>query len=390
MKAGSVYLRRIRWSVNVFFFFYGFLFATWASRIPAIQQQLNLSDAKLGLVLLGMPVGSFIALPFSGLFTSKYGSKVVVTISSFIYCLLLLLIGFTHNILGLSFLLFLFGASGNVFNISINTQAISLEKMYGRSIISSFHGMWSVAGLGAAFAGTICIAHGLAVSRHFLITAFLAAVVFIAATFFLLKDTPSARPAVRFFTKPDRAIISLGIIAFCSLICQGAMFDWSGIYFKKIISANRAFTGFGYTAFMISMASVRFITDWLHNKFGFYKIMFASGFFIMSGLVLAVSLPYLVTATLGMFLVGVGVSPAVPLVFSAAGRSGTMAAPVAIAAVSSIGMIGLLIGPPVVGFISGLLSLKISFLILSVFGLCIIIVSIPGIRKSKQVLVADK
>jgi MFS family permease len=390
MKPGKVQLRRIRWSVNLFFFSFGFLFATWASRIPAIQQQLNLSDAKLGLVLLGMPVGSFIALPFSGLFASKYGSKVVLTISSFIYCLVLLLIGFTQNILGLSFLLFLFGAAGNVFNISVNTQAISLEKLYGRSIISSFHGMWSVAGLVAAFAGTIFIAHGLAVSWHFLITALLAAIAFILGALFLLRDAPSATPAVRLFTRPDRAIISLGIIAFCSFICQGAMFDWSGIYFKKIISGNGAFTGFGYTAFMVSMTSVRFITDWLHNKFGFYKIMFASGFFIMSGLALAVFFPYLITATLGMFLVGVGVSPAVPLVFSAAGRSGTMAPPVAIAAVSSIGMIGLLIGPPVVGFISALLSLKISFLILSIFGLAIIVVSIPGIRKSKQVVTGEK
>ncbi|MEO7119633.1 MAG: MFS transporter [Ginsengibacter sp.] len=383
METGKVQLRRIRWAVNVFFFFYGFLFATWASRIPAIQQQLNLSDAKLGLVLLGMPLGSFIALPFSGIFTSKHGSKVIIIISSFVYCVLLPAIGFTHNIFGLSFLLFLFGAAGNVLNIAINTQAISLEKLYGRSIISSFHGMWSVAGLVAAFAGTIFIAHGLAVSFHFLITALLAAVSFIAAAFFLLKDTPSASRPGRWFTKPDRAMISLGIIAFCSFICQGAMFDWSGIYFKKIVSGNSAFTGFGYTAFMVSMTSVRFITDWLNNKFGFYKIIFASGFFIMSGLALAVFFPYLITATLGMFLVGVGVSPAVPLVFSAAGRSGTMAPPVAIAAVSSIGMIGLLIGPPVVGFISGLFSLKISFLILSVFGLAIIVVAVSGMRKSK-------
>jgi MFS family permease len=384
MKTGKFQLRRMRWSVSLFFFFFGFLFATWASRIPAIQQQLNLSDAKLGLVLLGMPLGSFIALPFSGLFTARYGSKIVLIISSFIYCLLLLLIGFTQNIFDLSFLLFLFGAAGNVFNISVNTQAISLEKMYGRSIISSFHGMWSVAGLVAASAGTIFIAHGLAVSWHFFITALLAAFVFIPASFFLLKDSSSARPAGRIFTKPDRAIISLGIIAFCSFICQGAMFDWSGIYFKKIISGNNAFTGFGYTAFMISMTSVRFITDWLHNKFGFYKIMFASGFFIMSGLSLAVFFPYLIPATLGMFLVGMGVSPAVPLVFSAAGRSRTMAPPVAIAAVSSIGMIGLLIGPPVVGFIAGLFSLKISFLILSIFGLAIIIVAVPGTKKSKR------
>ena len=149
-------------------------------------------------------------------------------------------------------------------------------------------------------------------------------------------------------------------------------------YFKKIVTGNPALIGFGYTAFMISMTSVRFITDLMNNRIGFKKIIILCGIFVTTGLIVAIVFPYLVTATIGMFLVGVGVSPAVPLVFSAAGKSTHMPTPVAIASVSSIGMIGLLIGPPVVGFIAGLISLRISFLILSLFGVAIIATAFSG------------
>ncbi len=144
----SLKARRI--SINLFFFFYGFIFATWASRIPNIQQRLNLSDAQLGAVLLAMPVGSFISLPFSGYLASKIGSRKVIILVSFIYSGLLSGIGFSENTFLLTVCLFLFGFSGNMMNISINTQAIALEALYKKTIISSFHGMWSVAGLVAA------------------------------------------------------------------------------------------------------------------------------------------------------------------------------------------------------------------------------------------------
>lgn len=372
----SLPARRV--SISLFFFFYGFIFATWASRIPAIQQRLNLSDAQLGLVLLGMPVGSFIALPFSGIATSKYGSRIVLIISSVCYCGLLTVIGFLNNPFALAFCLFLFGAASNVLNISVNTQAIALEALFKRTIISSFHGMWSVAGLVAAGLANIFIAKNFAVSSHFSLAASIALIVFIACFPMLLNEQQTQQSRRRFFSKPTKELMALGFIAFCSFICQGAMFDWSGIYFKKIVTGNPAYIGFGYTAFMISMTSVRFITDWMNNRIGFKKIIILCGISVTTGLIVAIVFPYLVTATIGMFLVGVGVSPAVPLVFSAAGKSTHMPTPVAIASVSSIGMIGLLIGPPVVGFIAGLTSLRISFLILSLFGVAIIATAFSG------------
>jgi len=374
--------RRIR--ISLFFFFYGFIFATWASRIPNIQQALNLTETGLGAVLLAMPVGSFITLPVSGYLTSKIGSRKVVMIAAVLYSCLLTGIGFSQTTWQLTLCLFLFGSAGNLMNIAINTQAIALEALYKKTIISSFHGMWSVAGLVAASLGTYFIGKAFPVGYHFLLVAFVALISFLLCFPYLLTEALRPHQKRPFFTKPDKAFWGLGMIAFCSMICQGAMFDWSGVYFKKVVMAEPAFIGIGYTAFMISMAAIRFITDWLTHRMGFEKIIVICGFSITTGLLLAVFLPYLVPATVGLLLVGIGVSPGVPLVFSAAAKSKTLPAPVAIAAVSSIGMIGLLIGPPAIGFIAGLTSLKSSFLILSSFGIAIIITSLGLKRKPKN------
>ena len=261
-------------------------------------------------------------------------------------------------------------------NISINTQAIALETLYKKTIISSFHGMWSVAGLVAASLGTYLIGKAFPVSYHFLLVAVLSLCSFLICYSYLLHENLQRQGRRPLFTKPGKAFVGLGMIAFCSMICQGAMFDWSGVYFKKVVTAERAFIGVGYTAFMISMTAIRFITDWLTHRIGFKRIIALCGIFTTVGLLMAVLFPYLVPATIGLLFVGMGVSPAVPLVFSAAGKFKILPAPVAIAAVSSIGMIGLLIGPPIIGFIAGVTSLRISFLILSFFGIAITIAAL--------------
>lgn len=369
-------LPAIRVRISLFFFFYGFTFASWASRIPSIQQNLHLSETQLGAVLLAMPVGSFITLPFSGYLTSKIGSRKVVIFASLLYCCLLSGIGLSSSVLQLAICLFLFGSSGNMMNIAINTQALDLERLYKKVIISSFHGMWSVAGLVAASLGTYLIGKAFPVSAHLMLITAISMISFIFCMPYLLHDHQKQAGKRPFFTKPGKAFLGLGLIAFCSMICQGAMFDWSGVYFKKVVTNNPAFIGIGYTAFMVSMTVVRFITDWLTQRVGFKKIIAWCGIATTVGLLIAVFLPYIIPATFGLLLVGIGVSPAVPLVFSAAGKSKKLPPPVAIAAVSSIGFIGLLIGPPIIGFIAGITSLKISFLILSFFGVAISVLAL--------------
>jgi MFS family permease len=177
------------------------------------------------------------------------------------------------------------------------------------------------------------------------------------------------------FVKPDRYIIKLGLIAFASMICEGTMFDWSGVYFQKIVEAPQEFTRLGYVAFMSTMAGGRLAADWFVTRYGVRRILGISGLFIVSGMLLAVGFPQLVPATLGFLLVGIGVSSVVPLIYSLAGKSETMSPGVALASVSSIGFTGFLIGPPLIGYIAQAASLRWSFTLMAVLGLGTSIVS---------------
>jgi MFS family permease len=168
--------------------------------------------------------------------------------------------------------------------------------------------------------------------------------------------------------KPDKKLLMLGLIAFCCLLCEGAMADWSGVYFKTIVVAPAALITLGYVAFTGTMALGRFVGDRLVTKFGVKRMLQISGTMISGGLLISVLFPYLITATTGFLLVGFGVSSVVPIVYGLAGKSTAMSAGTALASVSTIGFLGFLIGPPVIGFIAQLISLRWSFAFIALLG----------------------
>jgi MFS family permease len=174
---------------------------------------------------------------------------------------------------------------------------------------------------------------------------------------------------IRIFTKPDRYIALLGLIVFGSMICEGSMFDWSSIYFEEVIKPSKELVRLGYIAFMSTMATGRFAADKLVNRFGVVRMIRASGIVIATGLMLAVVFPNLLMATLGFLLVGLGTSSVVPLCYSLAGKSKTMMPGIALATVSTIGFGGFLLGPPVIGFIAQISSMRWSFAVIAAIGL---------------------
>lgn len=364
-----------RFAVAAVFFIQGLAFASWASRIPTIQHTLGLSESALGAVLLALPVGLMLSLPLSGWLIAKAGSRIVVIIAAMLYSLVLVTLGLAENTFNLIGGLFLFGFAGNLVNIAINTQAVGVEALYKKSIMASFHGVWSLAGfLGAAF-GTIMIGAGIVPYQHFIFILALAWAVVAVSSRYFLKEDLNKNENQPIFVMPDKSLVHLGIIAFCSMICEGAMFDWSGVYFKKVVLAENAWVGAGYTAFMCTMALSRFLADGLTHRYGLKRILQLSGVLTASGLAIAVLFPTMVMAILGFFLVGAGVSSVVPLVYSAAGKSKVMSPGVALAAVSTIGFLGFLFGPPLIGLVAGATSLRISFSIIALMGLCITLVA---------------
>ncbi|TWW02544.1 MFS transporter [Chitinophaga pinensis] len=368
--------RHTRIAVSALFFLTGLCFSSWASRIPAIQHKLNLSEGELGGMLLALPIGSILSMPVAGVLVSRYGSRYVLMTAGLLYAFILPTLGLTTTAWQLFSCLVLFGFCGNLANIAVNTQAVLVEAMYGRSIMASFHGLWSLGGFTGASIGSGMSALGILPYQHFLVIMILAIIIVaVAIRHVVSHDAPATGEKTPLFAWPDKVLLILGIIAFCSMICEGTMFDWSGVYFRKVIEAPEKTAGLGYTAFMSTMAAFRFVADWLTTRFGFKRMLQISGGLTAGGLLIAVLLPYFPTAILGFLLVGAGVSSVVPLVYSAAGRSKTLSPGMALAAVSTIGYLGFLAGPPLIGFVAQATSLRISFSIIALMGTCIAVMS---------------
>jgi MFS family permease len=370
--------RSLRWNriaVGMVFFLHGLCFASWASRIPTIQANLQLSASALGAVLFALPAGFFVSLPFAGWLVGRLGSKRVVIVAATLYSLALVCVGASPTVPALACCLFCFGFFANLLNISINTQAVVVERLYQRKLMATFHGLWSLAGFAGAAIGAWMMAHAVPPAHHYILICVIFLLVISTCAFYLVAQDDVAGEKLPLFALPDRALISLGLIAFCSMIAEGAMFDWSGVYFNQVVHVDAAYTGLGYTTFMIAMAGMRFVADRLSGRFGLKRILQVSGLLTTIGLLVAVIFPSLLPSLAGFFLIGMGVSSVVPLVFSAAGQSKTLTPGVAIAAVSSLGFMGMLIGPPVIGFIADATSLRMSFLSLIVLSVSVVILS---------------
>jgi len=363
---------RIRIAVALVYFCMGLGFSSWASRIPDIKTALHLNDALFGSILFALPVGQFLMMPFSGKLVTRFGSHKTLLFSLPVYTLCLSNIGLVQHGWQLAIALFLFGLAGNLCNISVNTQGVAAERLYQRPIMASFHGGWSLAGFTGAIIGLIMI--NLKVNPYFHFLTVIAMVLTIVGLNyrFLIRTKPVADPSEprrKFFNKPDSILLQLGIIGFCSMASEGAMFDWSGVYFKDVVHAPASLVVLGYASFMIMMTTGRFIADFLISKIGRKRLLQICGVMISTGLFTAVIFPSLIPCTLAFMLVGLGGSSIVPTVYSAAGKHSKVPPGIALATVSSVSFLGFLMGPPLIGYISEVAGLRYSFAVIGVFGL---------------------
>ena len=238
--------------------------------------------------------------------------------------------------------------------------------------MASFHGGWSLAGFAGALVGIAMINLHIEPFWHFVtIILIVWTIVWINYPFLdrTKHRTRPDEPKRKLFNRPDGVLIQLGIIGFCSMASEGAMFDWSGIYFKDVVHAPASLVVLGYTSFMVMMATGRFVADYFVSKIGRKRLMQICGVMISTGLFTAVFFPYLFPCTLAFMLVGLGVSSMVPSVYSAAGRHSKVPTGIALATVSSVSFLGFLMGPPLIGYISQAAGLRYSFAVIGVFGI---------------------
>ena len=364
--------KRIRVAVALSYFSLGLMFASWASRIPDIKTKLHLNDALFGTILFAMPAAQFLMMTFSGKLVTRFGSRKVALFALPMYSICLSNIGLVREGWQLAIALFLFGLAGNLCNISINTQGVTAERLYQKPILASFHGGWSLAGFTGALIGLTMINLKIDPYWHFVTVILIVWTIFWFNHQYLVKGKPAVNPDEpkrKFFNRPDKALVQLGIIGFCSMASEGAMFDWSGIYFKDVVRAPSSLVILGYTSFMIMMATGRFLADFMTSKIGRKRLLQICGIMISTGLYTAVLFPYLVTSTIAFMLVGLGVSSIVPSVYSAAGRHTKVPPGIALATVASVSFLGFLMGPPLIGYISQAAGLRYSFAVMGIFGL---------------------
>lgn len=352
-------VRRARLAVLAVFFVNGFGFANWIVRIPTVQEKLNLSEGALGLALLALAGGALATMVVSGGLVQRLGSRHIVGASGVIFGLSLVLPALAPSLLLLVLALLLAGAWHGALDVSMNAHAVAVEKAYRRPIMSSFHAAFSLGGLAGAASGGLLSVWEVGLVPHLSGVAVLSALAFAAASRALLpasadRGGEGEEPA---FVRPNRALAGLGFIAFCVLLGEGAMADWSAVYLGGTLGTGPGLAAAGYAVFSLTMAAGRLCGDRLAKSFQPAQLVRAGAALAAAGLGISLAIGHPLLALVGFACAGAGFSVVFPNVLSAAGRNGEMPAGAAIAAVSTAGYFGFLVGPSAIGFVAELTGL---------------------------------
>jgi MFS family permease len=364
---------RQRFFLSVFFFLSGFCFASWASRIPTIKTMFGYNDAELGTILLCMPISSLIGLPVSGWLVSRYDSRIPLSAAFILLAVSISFIGFSGSSPTLIASVCLFAFALRLLNISMNTQAITLQKKFDRRINGSFHGLWSTGGiLGVGFS-TLLVAMKTDMDIHLLIVAVITFITTLICYRHLLRNDRAPSGNKFRISKPDPSIVFLGLLLFFAAICEGGMFDWSGIFFKEVVEVE-IFT-WGYLTFMICMALSRFASDTIIEKIGMAKTFMLSGCLIIAGIIMSITFPAFWPSLIGFCLVGFGTASVIPMTYLLAGASKKYSPAIVISIIATYGIVGMLIGPPLIGYLAHAFNLRIAFIFFAFSGLMLIPIS---------------
>src|SRR5471032_948668 len=342
-----------QFSTRVSFFIAGFGLAAWAPLVPYAKARMGLDEGTLGLLLLFLGVGSIIAMPLAGVLAARFGCRRVTICSSVLICLCLPLLVAT---------LFVFGASMGALDCTINIQAIIVERASGRTMMSGFHGLFSVGGIVGAGGVSGLLSLG---ASPLIATVVVVAVIIIAlikaAPHLLSYGSESDGPA---FAIPRGVVLFIGLLCFTVFLTEGAMLDWSAVFLTSLRGVENSYAGLGYAVFALTMTLGRFFGDAVVRRVGPNRVIILGGLLAALGLALTILVPAWEVALLGYALVGAGCSNIIPVCFSAVGRQRSMPENVAVPAITTLGYGGILVGPAAIGFVAHASSLDLAFMVL--------------------------
>lgn len=369
-RAAHSSLVRLRIALTMFFALDGFVFAGWVVRIPAIKHQVNASASTLGLALLGVSAGAVITMVFTGRLCRRFGSRPVTVVSAALVSLSIALPPHAHSAVTLGLLLLVFGGAYGALNVAMNSVAVDVVAALRRPVISSFHAAFSLGGMVGAGLGGL-VAGSLTPNVHLLMLTCIGLVVTAVAGPVLLKHRVSvaeptdpttaagaggASPG-RLTGRSRKLVLLFGVIALCSAYGEGAMADWSALHLSDDLGASAGVAAAAYTLFALAMTAGRLSGTALQERLGQTRALISGGVVAALGMLLGALAPAVWLALLGFAVAGVGLANIFPV---AIGRAGALAGPSGVAAASTLGYGGMLIGPPAIGFLADWLTLPIA------------------------------
>ncbi|NWA03043.1 MFS transporter [Pseudomonas gingeri] len=350
-------------STRIAFFIAGFGVAAWAPLVPYAKARAGLDEGTLGLLLLCLGVGSIIAMPVAGALASRFGCRRVLTVGTLLICLALPLLATVSSLPLLVAALFLFGAGLGSVDSTVNLQAVIVERASGKTMMSGFHGLFSLGGIAGAAGVSALLGLGLSpLAAIGVVIVFLILALLKAAPHLLPYGSASAGPA---FAVPHGVVLFIGLLCFVVFLAEGAMLDWSAVFLSAERQVPDAYAGLGYAAFALTMTLGRLTGDAIVRRLGAKPVIVIGGITAAVGLALSTLAPAWEAALLGYALVGAGCSNIVPVLYTAVGKQKVMPESIAIPAITTLGYAGILAGPAAIGFIAHASSLSLAFLLIA-------------------------
>lgn len=355
------------------FFIAGFSLASWAPLIPLTKERLQVDNGMMGIILLAFGLGSLLMMPLSGMLAARFGCRRIFTLALLLVLATLPALVTLDTVAPLALALFIFGAGIGAMDVVVNIHAVIVEKYVQKPIMSGFHALFSLGGIAGAAAVSLLLSWEIQPSKVVMMVIALLGLIMLLAWSGLMdekqrRDTP-------FFVLPKGSVLLLGLLCCIAYVMEGSMLDWSGILLISQHNVDVRQAGLGYTLFAITMTVGRLLGDRVIKTFGAKRIFIGSALLATSGfIVLIVSNALFITA-LAFLLIGLGVANIAPMLFTASGQQKDMPDALAVAAVSSLGYSGILMGPAVIGFVAHLSSLIGAFIFVTLLSIILLMVS---------------
>jgi predicted MFS family arabinose efflux permease len=355
--------RQEQLSTRIVFFIAGFGTAAWAPLVPFAKARANIDDGLLGLLLLCLGAGSVVAMPLAGALAARFGCRLVIALSTGLICLTLPFLATVSVLPQLVASLLIFGAGVGCLDVSMNIQAVIVERASGQTMMSGFHGLFSLGGIAGAAGLTVLLGAGASpLTAVLCVIAGIAVALALSASHLLPYGSKTEGPT---FALPHGPVLFIGVLCFILFLTEGALLDWSAVFLTSVRGMDASQAGFGYAAFALTMTTGRLTGDRVVRRVGPIRIVIFGALCTAAGVALATLISYWQVALLGYALVGLGCSNIVPVLFSSVGRQTIMPENVAVPAITTLGYAGILVGPAAIGFVSHSTNLQTAFMILA-------------------------